>query len=147
MVNSMQNEEKKKKKFAINFGLREKLIVIMIIVGVVPISTLTMIFSLSYSNDTEETWLNNMGAIGEGKRTTIEDWFTARREQMLSLTLNDKFQFRTAVLDSNPDNSGVRTTVHGAIFAVIEAFQSFNEICLLDSDAVIVAQQNATDLH
>ena len=142
MVNSMKNETKRKN--AINFGLREKLIVIMIIVGVAPILALSMVSSVSYSVDTRETWLNNLDAIGGGKRIMIEDWFTARREEMLSLTLNDKFQFRTSVLDANPNNTGVRETVHTNIFAVIDAFHSYNEIYLLDSEAVIIAQQNAT---
>ncbi len=64
---------------------------------------------------------------------------------MLSLSLNSKVQIRSANFDANSDNSGVRNTLHADFLGILEATNDYTELYLLDSDGIIVAQQNASD--
>ena len=140
----MENKISIKKKGKIKFGLKEKLVVIMVLVGVIPISTLTIISSVSYSNDSKETWLNNLDAIGEGKHDFIYEWFHAKRDNLLSFSLDDQFKIYAKSLDSNSANTTSQIAIQQNFQATITAVGEYTEIYLLDTDGIIVAQVNAT---
>lgn len=127
------------------FGIREKLIIMMILLGIVPIVTSTIISTITSTNEAESTWLANLEAIGNSKQEVLTQWFTERRSDLLSITNDDKFGTRVITLSNNPNNPSVLSTIHTNFEAIIQATGVYNEIYLLNPDGIIIAQQNASN--
>lgn len=146
-LKSLMNMSSKfrKKLGKITFGIREKLILVMILLGMIPIITATIISSTMFTNDAETTWLNNLDAIGGNKQEVILEWFNERRTDMLSITNDAKYGVRVATLNTNPNNPSVLSTIHNQFNALIQSTKVYNEIYLLSPEGIILAQQNATD--
>ncbi len=126
------------------FGLRAKLIGIMIIVGVTPLISLAIVANISFRNDSQSTWSENLKAISQEKEVLLGEWFQERREDCLTMTSNTKFCERTAALSNNPDHPTAQNSLQNEINALLSVSQKYNEIYILDVNGTIIVQQNAT---
>ncbi|UYP45677.1 hypothetical protein NEF87_001962 [Candidatus Lokiarchaeum ossiferum] len=129
------------KKLNINFGFKQKLILYMIILGVLPIIVGSMINYTQFSQEVESNWENNLEAIGQQKASVFKDWTMARKSDAEFLASTYVFEKFAPILTG--DEAGnitlAKAELMHAMNNMIETSGFYESIYICDTDGIVDA--------
>ncbi|UYP45676.1 hypothetical protein NEF87_001961 [Candidatus Lokiarchaeum ossiferum] len=127
------------------FGLKQKLIVYMLIMGIVPVLVASITGYIQTSRGDNEVWEDNLKSIGKTKAEEITTWFEARESDSRFLAKTPTVHTYTGALTDGvvaAEDSTALTEIMEVFEYVLEEYKVYNEIFLLDLDGEIQAQKS-----
>ncbi|WP_371806344.1 methyl-accepting chemotaxis protein [Candidatus Lokiarchaeum ossiferum] len=103
-------------------GIRTKLIVIMLLVGVIPISTSTLISSIRTSDAFETNWKSSGEAINKMKYDYISAWLSERKSDISVISRTNRIKTASGILNDGTSDSNAISGSRTQIEAVLQEY-------------------------
>ncbi|WP_371806286.1 methyl-accepting chemotaxis protein [Candidatus Lokiarchaeum ossiferum] len=135
---------KKKTKITQKFGLKQKLIVYMLILGIIPVITASIAGYIQTSRGDHEVWEDNLSSIGTTKAHQITSWFDERKGDTRFLAKTPTIHEYTGTLTDGVtanDETHATNEIEEILEDIIVEYGIYDEIFILDLDGTIQAQQ------
>ncbi|MFX1570743.1 MAG: methyl-accepting chemotaxis protein [Promethearchaeota archaeon] len=138
---------KRKAKKRFKFGIKQKLLVYFLLMAIIPIIGITIYSTISLNQVYEIDKLNQLFAIGENKKSNLDNWFFERRGDCDFMTDTPvlKDHAEAAGTYNYPNKTNAVSEIQSLMAAMIDVYGCYNEMYLLNTSGIIVAQQNDTD--
>ncbi|UYP45678.1 hypothetical protein NEF87_001963 [Candidatus Lokiarchaeum ossiferum] len=136
----------KKLKVGKNFGFKQKLILYMIVLGILPIIIGSVINYTQFSQEVESSWLNNLEAIGKQKSGVFTTWATERKGDVEFISHTNAFQTNTPIITgvaSSGDQVAAKAELIRIMDEMIEIYGCYKSMYILDTEGLIVALTTA----
>ena len=135
-----------KRKGKLKFGIKQKLLIYFLVIAIIPIVGITIYSTLSLNQSYETDRLDQLDAMGENKLDTIVTWFSERRVDINFISKSPTVHMFTEDLnDKSSTDHAYAVKESGQLMAdMIELSGVYNEIYILNTSGVIIAQESAT---
>ncbi|KKN37209.1 hypothetical protein LCGC14_0765810 [marine sediment metagenome] len=137
---------KSNRKRRLKFGIKQKLLIYFLLVAIIPIVGITIYSTISLNQSYESDRLDQLQATGMSKAEFIEEWFFGRKGDTNLLSRSHTLTSYAAIAGdpSHPNKTEAIAMITHEMDNMIEVYGTYNEMYLLNTSGIIVAQTSKT---
>lgn len=130
------------------FGFKQKLIVYMLVLALIPLIVVSILSYSSSSVEIQRLWQENLSSTATTKADTINTWFGERQGDAIFLseipTLNDYLEFLYDVNTSTADKFQYQGEIEEVFTSMILQYGCYNEIYAIHPNGSILVQVSSS---